>query len=43
MSKTRVKNEGKTKGDKNQIKRRKDNKTLSQKIKMGRKKLDKRQ
>jgi hypothetical protein len=38
MSKTRVKNEGKTKDDKNQIKRRKDNKTLSQKIKKWQKK-----
>jgi hypothetical protein len=34
--KTRAKNKGKTKGDKNQIKkRRKDNKTLSQKSEKG--------
>jgi hypothetical protein len=35
MSETRVKNKGKTKGNKNQIKRRKDNKTLSQKSEKG--------
>jgi hypothetical protein len=44
MYKIRAKKKRKIEGDKNQIKRRKDNKMLSQKAKKGQgKKLDKRQ